>query len=116
MEEKPFAKIAIIGTGLIGASFGLACMDRRLGQEVVGFDISEDRTREAKEIGALTQAAATLREAVTEADLIILAAPVGEISSIFQQAVPYFSDGSIVTDVGSAKSRIVDEIGALCPP
>lgn len=116
MEEKPFEKIAIIGTGLIGASFGLACMDRRLGKQVVGFDISEDRPQEAKQIGALTHAAPSLSEAVTEADLIILAAPVGEISSIFQQAVPYFSDGSIVTDVGSAKSRIVEEISALCPP
>lgn len=116
MTEEAFAKIAIIGTGLIGASFGLACIHRGLGKEVVGFDLSEGRAHEAKQIGAVTKVAADLREAVTGADLIILAAPVGEIPSIFREAVPYFSGGSIVTDVGSVKSRIVKEISAVCPP
>lgn len=114
-ENERFAKIAIIGTGLIGGSFGLACLERSLAGEVVGFDKSFERSEEAHKIGAVSRIAENFGEAIAGADLVVLAAPVGDIPEIFREAIPHLSAGTVVTDVGSVKSRIVHEIGASCP-
>jgi prephenate dehydrogenase len=99
-------KLAIVGTGLIGASVGLAA--KRAGVEnVTGYDPDPEALAVAAERGAVDHPAASLVEAVEEADLAVVAAPVATLASEVAATLDASEGGCTVTDVGSTK-------GALC--
>lgn len=110
-ENNDFDTVAVIGLGLMGGSFGLACLRKGLVRRVVGFDEDPQTTRAAREIGACTEAAYTPPFAVKEADLVVIATPVGVIPEVFAEVAPYLKAGCVVTDLGSTKAGIVDQIG-----
>jgi prephenate dehydrogenase len=100
---------AIVGTGLIGASVGLAV--KRSGATVVGFDVDRATAEAAAERGAVDAVADTLREAVAEAELSIVAVPVGELASQVRTVLEASGDRCTVTDVGSTKAAVCAAAG-----
>ena len=98
-------QLALVGTGLIGASVGLAA--KRAGIErVVGFD-PDPRARElAAERGALDDAAESLAGAVAGADLAVVAAPVAELPAQVTRVLEAAPERCTVTDVGSTKGPV----------
>lgn len=103
MHPDPPRRIAILGTGLIGGSVGLAVQRRHPDVEVVGFDPSS--AHRALERGASTAAAETLAEAVTEAEIIVLAAPVSLLPDLLCE-VSVCNPEAFLTDVGSVKGPL----------
>jgi prephenate dehydrogenase len=100
-------RLAIVGTGLIGASVGLAA--KRAGvKRVVGYDADPDALAVAAERGAIDPAG-SLVEAVEEAELAIVATPVATLGDQVGAALAA-SDGATVTDVGSTKARLCDGV------
>jgi prephenate dehydrogenase len=100
--------LAVVGTGLIGASVALAA--RRAGHDDVrGYDPDPEALRAAAERGAV-EPADSLEDAVRRAELVVVAAPVAQLSS----TVPAVLDASTgtVTDVGSTKLSVVRAAGA----
>jgi prephenate dehydrogenase len=98
-------RLAIVGTGLIGASIGLAA--KRAGVErVEGFDPDPAAVGLAAERGAVDAAAPSLREAVGEADLAIVAAPVAELPAQVAAVLGATPERCTVTDVGSTKGPV----------
>jgi prephenate dehydrogenase len=98
--------LAIIGTGLIGASFGLAVRKAGFTGPVVG--VSSPRAIEdAIEAGAIDRGAA-LADAAAEADLIFLAQPIGRILDTIRHLDPLVRPDALVTDAGSTKCQISD--------
>lgn len=107
-------RIGIIGTGLIGGSLGLVWKKRATNSEVVGFD--EPRVLEtALKREAIDKGAATLEDAVRDADLIVLATPITAIMRLLERIAPALKHGTIVTDVGSVKRPIVDQAAEVLP-
>lgn len=109
-----FSKIVIAGVGLIGGSLGLALCKRSLSSEVVGVDPNEGNLELAVQLGAVHQGA-TLAEALPGAELLVLATPIGVALGVLEMALPYLSKGTIVTDVGSVKGRLVERAEAMLP-
>ena len=107
---KPFKRVAIIGTGLIGGSIGLALRKSKL--ERVGFD-RPSVLKEALKRGAVDEKAKSLAEAVASADLVILALPVGEILVVLPEIVRQAGAQTIITDTGSTKKEICQLAEAL---
>ena len=111
-SKKPcFKKIAIVGVGLIGGSIGLAIRKQGLAKEVVGLTKTKKSSDLAVKLGAIDRSA-TLLDAITGADLVILAAPVLTIIDHLK----FISRNSRllrgpVIDVGSSKVEI-DEAAA----
>ena len=102
------SRITIIGTGLIGASSGLALAQRpNRKYEIVGADRDRAASRTAKKVGAIDKEVASLEEAVDGAGLVILATPVMAARKILQDFGKYLADGVVVTDVCSTKSDIM---------
>ncbi len=102
------ARIAIIGTGLIGTSVGLGLAARKDRQyEIVGADRNSSHTREAKKLGAIDREARSVEEAVEEAGLVILAVPVQGAHRILEEGGKFFADGAVVTDTCSTKAEIL---------
>lgn len=101
-------RIAIIGTGLIGASIGLALMARPgRAYDVVGVDRDRTASREAKRRGALDQDVGSLQEAVEGAALVVLAVPVAAARQLLQDIGPFLTPGATVTDTCSTKLDVM---------
>ncbi|MCQ9207697.1 MAG: prephenate dehydrogenase [Omnitrophica bacterium] len=110
-----FKKITIIGVGLIGGSIGLAVQKKRLAKEVVGVCRRESSRQKAVECKSVNEATLDLEIGIKDADLIIIAAPVGEIVDIARAVITHAKNGSILIDVGSTKETIVKDIEKIIP-
>ena len=98
-------RLAIVGTGLIGASVGLAA--RRAGvASVVGYDADPEFLAVAAERGALDEPAESLVGAVEEADLVVVATPVAALVERIRETLSAAGNGATVTDVGSTKAAL----------
>lgn len=109
MSSHTFAtkKTAIIGTGLLGGSLGLAIRAACPDAEVVGVNRSEAGRRAAKRAGCVTATTSSIETAVEGADLVVLATPVCAFESIFTVLAGTLAPGALVTDVGSTKRDVV---------
>ena len=102
-----FDRIGIIGTGLMGASVGLAVKATKPNSRILGFDATGGNARDAQRVKAIDKAA-SLTETVRESDLVVVATPVGAMKSLFQEVAPLLKAGAVVTDVGSTKARVLE--------
>jgi prephenate dehydrogenase len=107
-----FDQITIIGTGLIGSSFGLALKAARINTRIVGCDRAHILDR-ARKMGALDIAIEDPEEAVKGSDLIVLATPVGTIIDLIERIGPLVSPQALITDVGSTKQEIIERARAV---
>lgn len=105
----------MVGTGLIGGSIALA-LRKNTDVLVRGFDALPANAMAAMELGALDEVAEELPEAAAEADIIVVATPVGEVLSTIDVLAANTRPGTIVTDVGSTKSGIVAKAEAMLRP
>jgi prephenate dehydrogenase len=110
-----FGRVAILGLGLMGGSLGLAIRDARLAGTVAGYDSMPGRTGRAHERGAIDEPATTLADAVVDADLVVLAAPVLAERVLLAALTPHLAPGAIVTDLASTKSAVCGWASALLP-
>ncbi|MFT0533321.1 prephenate dehydrogenase [Castellaniella hirudinis] len=97
--------LAVVGTGLIGGSFAAAL--RRVGQvgRVLGVGRNPAALQKARDLG-LIDAAADIRQAAAQADLIFLATPVGAMAGLLRSLAPILRPGTVVTDAGSTKADV----------
>ena len=102
--------VALIGVGLIGGSLGLALRDRAGVADVRGFDPAPGALDQALERGAITTACAHLAAAVDGAQVVVVCAPVGDIPAMAREVLAAAGDDAVVTDVGSAKSAVLEEL------
>jgi len=101
-------RVAVIGTGLIGGSIGLA-LKAHTDADVVAFDKDPAAAARAVERGAADRVAETAVEAVANADFVFLATPVRAIADSVREIANSIEPGAVITDVGSTKSRVVLE-------
>jgi prephenate dehydrogenase len=98
--------IALVGVGLIGGSIGLAARER-LGATVAGYDTSDRALQEAGERGAVDRACAEIGDAVSDAEAVFVAVPVGALKPAVSAVLDAAPANTVVSDVGSTKRTIV---------
>jgi prephenate dehydrogenase len=106
-------RITIIGTGLIGASTGLALRAANFPGEIVGWDRHPSELQIALDRGAIDVAAADPISAAVSSDLILLSGPVFAIQDWMEKLAPLLKPNQLVTDVGSVKGAITDRAQPL---
>lgn len=99
--------IAILGTGLIGGSVGMALREQHFSGAILGWDKDSAQAHKALERGAITEIADDPMAAATAADLILLAGPVFTILDWMDRLAPVLEPHQLVTDVGSVKLPMV---------
>ncbi|MEX0660108.1 MAG: prephenate dehydrogenase/arogenate dehydrogenase family protein [Egibacteraceae bacterium] len=114
MASEPL-RVGIIGTGLIGASLGLALNRLDDMGEVAGYDRDPGELAEATRLGAITRAATSAADAATGCDVVILAVPVSAVPAVAADVAPALKPGSILTDVASVKARVVEALQCAAP-
>jgi len=107
-------RIAILGTGLIGGSLGLVWKEERPDLTLIGHDRPEVLER-AHERGAIDAKAADPVTAVEDADLVVLATPVGTVLRMLEAIAGSLPSGTIVTDVASVKQPVLDQAREVLP-
>jgi len=113
-EKNRKTRVAIIGTGLIGGSLGMALRQTQQ-YEVVGHDLDYERASKAKRLGAVDQAIWNLPIAVERADIVVVATPPGAIYGVFKDLANLLSPGTIVTDTASVKVQVMQWAEELLP-
>ncbi len=103
-----FARVAILGSGLIGGSFALALRRAGLAHEIVAFDRDPAAAARARELGIVDAVAQDASHAVTGCDLVVIAAPVAQTGKILDAIAPHLERDAIVTDVGSTKRDAIE--------
>ena len=101
-------KLALIGVGLIGGSLARALRDAGQAREIVGHGRGLANLQRAVELGVIDRVETTLPAAVRDADMIVLATPVGSMEKILQAIAPYVMPTAVVTDAGSVKGAVVE--------
>jgi len=104
--------IGIVGLGLIGGSIGLDLRSR--GFDVFGVSSRQQTCDRAQARGVVNEASIHL-SLMAAADVVFICTPLGSIEPIVRDLVPYLSPDSIVTDVGSVKTPIVQAVSSLWP-
>lgn len=108
MQGTPeFGKVVIFGVGLIGGSFALALKAAGQVEEVVGFGRSLSSLTQALNLGIIDRVGANPGQEVADADLVLIATPVGQMPEIMARIAPYLGAQTVVTDGGSTKADVV---------
>lgn len=106
-------RIAILGTGLLGTSAGLALRAAGYSGSITGWNRSPEQAHKALEMGALDTVAADPVEAACDSDLVLLAAPVFAILDWMEQLAGLLGPEQLLTDVGSTKVQITETADRL---
>ncbi len=111
-----FEQITIVGVGLIGGSVGLAAKARGVAGRVVGVDRDPATIETAVRLGALDAGGTDLASGVAGAELVVVCTPVDRIAGVVVAAAAHVKPGTLITDAGSTKARIVAEVRGKLPP
>lgn len=105
--QAEFGKVVVFGVGLIGGSFALGLKAAEQVDEVVGFGRSLATLTQALDLGIIDRVGANAGQEVADADLVLIATPVGQMPEIMARIAPYLGPETVVTDGGSTKSDVV---------
>ena len=111
----PFARISIIGLGLIGSSIARAVREAMPSVTLTGHDAGAEVRETARALKLCDDVTDTPGAAVTDADLVILCVPVGMMGEVAQFIAADLPPEAIVSDVGSSKASVAAALGAALP-
>lgn len=107
-------KLCIIGVGLIGGSLARVLKAAGFVGHVVAVGRNIEHLKRAVELGVADSYEASIADAVADADMIVVAVPVGSMKAIFSELAGKIKPDAVITDVGSVKGNIVrDAIDVL---
>ncbi len=106
-------KITIMGVGLIGGSLARALKEKNLAKVVFGYGRDQSRLEVAQKSNVIDNFSTSIKEAIVDAEIIVIATPVGTFKKILEEIEPIVSSNVIITDVGSTKTNIVNTVNAV---
>jgi len=104
---KKLKKIVIFGVGLIGGSVALALKKAGSAAQIIGVGRSTESLQSALDLGVIDVACSDIAQAMLNADIVLIAAPVAQTASILTSIKPALAANTVVTDAGSTKSDVL---------
>jgi cyclohexadieny/prephenate dehydrogenase len=111
----PFARISIIGLGLIGSSLARAIRATMPTVALTGTDADPGVRARVLELGLVDDVTDSPGAAVVDAELVLLAVPLGAFAAVGAEIAGELAPGTVVSDVGSAKQTVLDALAPLMP-
>ena len=102
-------KVVICGVGLIGGSFALGLRQAGVVNEIVGFGRSAASVQQALQLGIIDRVGLDIAAEVSDADLVLLATPVGSMAEWMARIAPHLGANTLITDGGSTKTNVVQD-------
>jgi cyclohexadieny/prephenate dehydrogenase len=113
--EPIFAKVALVGVGLIGSSMARAMRRAGVAAHIAGYTPRAETLERARAAGFADSLHGDIASCVKDADLVVLATPVGTYAALAEQIGPHLKRGAILSDVGSVKSAVIRDVGPYVP-
>lgn len=110
-----FDKIALIGIGLIGSSLARVIRRENLARHIAIATRSASTLKRAEALHLGDSYATDLKEAVRDADLVVVSVPVGASEEVAREIAPALKQGAILTDVGSTKASVIAQMAPYVP-
>lgn len=107
--------VSIIGLGLLGSSLGLALKKKNKAIITRGYDSDPATRSKAIELDLVDEVHHNSAEAARDADLVILCVPLGAMKSVASEIAPFLSAKTIISDVGSSKQSVTDDLTRTLP-
>ena len=115
-RPKPlFKKLTLIGIGLIGSSIAHAAKRANLVETISITTRREETLKEAQDLALGDHYSLDVADAVKDADLVIVCVPVGASETVAKSIAPHLSEDAIVSDVGSVKQSVADQMAPHLP-
>lgn len=111
----PFARVSIIGLGLIGSSVARAIKANMPGVRVTGYDADADVRTRAIALAFCDDVTDQPGSAVIDADLVVLCVPVGIMGAVGEAIADDLPSDAVVSDVGSCKQSVAEALAAALP-
>jgi cyclohexadieny/prephenate dehydrogenase len=111
----PFARISIIGLGLLGSSIARAVRAAMPNAVMTGFDADPETRETGRALGLVDDVSDTPGAAVVDADLVILCVPVGAMGDVANQIASDLPADALISDVGSSKANVLAALTAALP-
>jgi len=108
MADFSINKMCLVGVGSMASSLARALRKNASVKLIMGYGRNHDRLMEAKALGVVDEASTDLKTAICDADVIVVATPLGVMADIFLAMKTCVSADSIITDVGSSKQFVID--------
>ena len=105
-----YNKIAIIGMGLIGTSIARASRRAGLATVMAGYDANPAAMADVAALALVDDVADSAAAAVADADLVIMAVPVGAVGAVAETIIPHMKPGAVLTDTGSTKRSVLRDV------
>lgn len=105
LSSRPVGVVTIVGTGLIGGSFGLVLKDKGLADHVIAVDNKPENQQRALELG-IADEVLPLKEAIAKSNLVVLAVPVDALHKLLPAVLDEVTD-QVVMDMGSTKESVI---------
>ena len=111
----PFARVSIIGLGLIGSSIARAVRDAMPTVVLSGYDADSEVRETARALKLCDDIADTVGAAVTDADLVILCVPLGAMGMVAESIAADLPPEAVISDVGSSKAAVTTALATALP-
>jgi len=115
MSEPVFDKVALLGIGLIGSSMAHAMRRGGVAGHIAGYARRPETLKQAHRVGFAHSLHAEVADCVRDADLVVLATPVGSFGALAKEMASALKPGAILTDVGSVKTAVLRDVGPHVP-
>ena len=110
-----YKKVALIGLGLIAGSVALAIRRAGLAETISGYSRSAETRDIVREIKFCDEICDSAEDVVKDADLVILAVPVGAMAAVAKEIGPHLKAGATLSDVGSVKASVIKGVSPFVP-
>jgi len=110
MQRKaglPIRRLAIVGVGLIGGSLARALREAGAVEWIIGVGRQAQNLQTAQRLGVIDEWTHDIAIATAQADVVVLATPVGAMAGVLRAMLPALSDATVITDAGSVKGEVV---------
>ena len=111
-----YSTVTIIGLGLIGSSLARIIKSASLAERLILTDKNPDVLARARTLGLGDHIEQDISRAVEHADLVIMAVPVGAMASVTAQIASALKNGAVITDTGSTKVSVINDMAPHVPP
>lgn len=109
MAAQQIQRLCIIGVGLIGGSLARALKKANAVGEIVGTGRNAAALETARSLGVIDRYDVDIASAIQDADIVVLAVPLGAMAGVLQEIAPHVTPDMVITDVGSAKGCVIKE-------
>lgn len=113
MWLQELKKLVIFGVGLIGGSLALALKRAKVVPHIIGVGRSGASLQSALDLGVIDAVETDPAKTIADADMVMIAAPVAQSSGILKAIAPHLNSNTVITDVGSTKSDVIQHAAIL---